>query len=570
MTASNRREFLKQSTGVVLALGSLPYSGRAAFAAPIPDNNLRSHLNGREKSIAGIPLRHKQQLKKIYAARRYVPLWSKSGQLTSTCEAVIDELKNCPSLGLHPAHYYTQVLSSWLEMQNQSTISQLEMVLSDSLYEYFDNLANGQLDQRPGDNGWVQKRSRTDVAHHALKFFSGDASFHETIDQLQPHNTRYTTLLTALKQHQLVANRGGFTRVASGPTLKPGHQGLRVAQVHQRLIESGDVDINHATTSDTYNWEITEGVKSFQQRHGLDDDGILGNKTLEELNVPIEHRIAQLEVNLDRWRWLAKDLGGNNIIVNVPGYELNLTLNYHHAFNMPVVVGKPENQTPIFSDEMEHLVFNPAWHVPVSITRDELLPKELSSTGFLDRNNFVAVSLSDRRTRPISTLSEHDLEPGRFISKYRLRQLAGKSNALGALKFMFPNQYSIYLHDTNAKHLFSRTTRAFSHGCVRVEDPQKLARTILMHDGMDNQRLDSAINAKDTKTVKLQNALPVHITYQTSWVDLYGRVQFRKDIYDHDKRAIRNYQDARPQQAHKEKQLLARLGWSATTAANEG
>ncbi len=569
MTQINRRDFLKHTTRLALACGTLSGVNGHAFASRVTDDELRSFLTGGQRSVAGITLRHKEKLLKIYAERRFIPLWSKDSELTQTTHAVVKKLENASLLGLHPSHYYTQILNSWLYLQDRNSITQLELVLTDSLYEYLDNLANGQTGEQPGNKGWFLKQSKTDVTYAAENFFRGDASFRETIDQLQPQDQRYTSLLFALNEHHQIAHSGGFTPVSSGATLKPGHHDHRVQQLRTRLTQSGDINPTSSSAPEVYDWAVAEGVKLFQQRHGLIADGLLGKKTLAEINVPIEERIAQIEVNLDRWRWMPKDLGASSIVVNTAGFEMDVILNNRRALTMPVIVGKPDNKTPIFSDVMEHVVFNPSWHVPVSITRDELLPKEQANPGFLDNSNFVAVSLADRGTQPVSSLSADELHPATFIAKYRLRQLPGKSNALGEIKFMLPNKYSIYLHDTNAKSLFKRTTRAFSHGCVRVERPQDLARTLLVSDGMDDYQIDAILDSNDTKTVKLRTHLPVHITYQTSWVDDFGKVQFRKDIYEHDVHAIQNYRYQRPLQASKESQILARQGVT-TTAAIEG
>lgn len=532
-----------------------------AAAVQSRDDRLYSFLRSGKGSVAGIHLRHKEKLTRIYANRDYTPLWSSNGQYTGTSRAVIKKLEDSSLLGLHPSRYYTQLLNSWLHLQEPNASVRLELVLTDSLYEYFDNLANGQTGERPGDDsGWFLKQSKTRIDEDVHAFFSGNASFSETANRLQPYDQNYSRLLTALEEHHRILSDGGFQVINAGTTLKPGMRDQRVTQLRRRLSQSGDITDAYAASPETYDWVVADGLKTFQQRHGLEADGLLGSKTLTELNSPVELRIAQIEVNLDRWRWLPKDLGENRIMVNTAGFMMDVVLNGYRALNMNVVVGKPEHKTPIFSDTMEHLVFKPAWYVPVSITQNELLPKERDKPGYLDRNNFVAVSLNHKSSRSIASLSAYDLQPSNFIAQYRLKQLPGKGNALGSIKFMLPNQYSIYLHDTNAKSLFQKTSRAYSHGCVRVEDPVQLAKTLLLNDGHDEYSIDSAITEDSTKVVKLRSHLPVHMTYQTSWVDDKGRVNFRKDIYDHDAHAIRNYQHQRPLQASRESQLLTQLG----------
>ena len=566
MNSVKRRDFLKYTIKLALSGTALAATGQA-FGAQQSDDDLRSFFNGSSQSIGGIRLRHWHMLAKIYAEREYIPFWSKNGQTTRTSYAVINKLDNSALLGLHPSQYYAQLLTSWKnDYPTPAERIRYELVLTDSLYEYFTHLANGQLNEKPGNKGWFLKQSKTDVANLAQNFFRGDASFRETIDQLQPFNERYTSLLIALRDHHQILDNGGWSRVDSGATLKPGHTGLRVSQLRARLAQSGDTYEADPSRTDVYDWGIEQGVTSFQRRHGLLADGILGKKTLAELNVPVEQRIKQIEINLDRWRWLPNDLGESRIVVNTAGFDMDVHLNHNHVTTMNVVVGKPKHRTPIFSDVMEYLVFRPSWHVPKSITRDELLPRERANPGYLENKDFVAVSLSSNQSVPISTLAREDLETAAFTSRYRLRQKPGDTNALGSIKFMLPNQYSIYLHDTNAKSLFGKTSRAFSHGCIRLEDPEALARTLLSSDGQDADRIEDILQSSATKTVKLSKHIPVHMTYQTAWVDETGKTQFRKDIYDHDRYAISKYQRQRPVQAQKETRLLAQSGIVVSTS----
>jgi len=565
MTSNNRRKFLKATTGIALSSVVSAYSGRV-LAVQNSNDQLRAQITGRSSKIAGISLRHKDKLQKIYAARNHVPLWSKDGNLTRIAQAVIEKLSSSALLGLHSSNYYPKVLQSWI--YDSTAATNLEILLTDSLHEYFDNVANGQTGEKPGDPGtWHQKQSHTNVEYTISRFFSGDATFRETIDLLQPASQHYTNLLTALREHYAILQQGGYTAVPDGNTIAPGDANPRITKLRARLLQSGDLQGSFAAQNDVYNHDLIEAVKNFQQRHGLEADGVVGSKTLTELNVPVEHRITQIEINLDRWRWLPQDLGADHIVVNTAGYEMDVTLQYNRVVKMGVVVGKPKHRTPIFSDEMEHLVFKPSWNVPKSISANELLPKEHANPGYLDSSNFEVVSRSDKSARPVSTFASYELEPSYFNARYRLRQKPGKSNALGDLKFMFPNRHSIYLHDTNAKHLFGKIKRAFSHGCIRVEDPELLAQVILQNDGRDSYQVDEFLASRHSKTVNLKQHLPVHLTYQTSWVDDSGKVQFRSDMYGHDDHAIDNYRKSRPQQIANETYALSNLG--ITTASTD-
>lgn len=566
MTNLNRRAFLRSSLAVALH-SSVLAAGGVAFAAQAPDTRLRAFLRSGENSVAGIRLRHKEKLVRVYTEREFSPLWSANGKYTDTCRAFVGRLGNSPLLGLHPSRYYTKILATWLQTQDARTSKNLEVLLTDVLFEYFDDLANGQTGKRPGDaDSWFAKQSVTNVENNAYSFLRGDATFNDTINHIQPVNQQYTDLLVALGDHYTIYAKGGYTEVSEGSSLKPGQQDYRIRQLRRRLSQSGDHTDNFAIASTQFDSWLAEGLKTFQDRHGLEADGVLGSKTLKALNTPVEERIAQIEVNLDRWRWLPKDLGQNHIIVNTAGFQMDVVLDGLNALHMNVVVGKPKHKTPVFSEQMEHLVFNPSWNVPKSIASKELLPRELKNPGYLKNKNFVAVSHADQSTRSIESFSAHELQPSSFTSRYRLKQLPGSDNALGTVKFMLPNKYAIYLHDTNAKSLFQNTTRAYSHGCVRVEDPVALAKTLLANEGYSEHDVEAQFASKRSKTILLRKSLPVHITYQTAWVDQYGKLNFRNDIYNHDAQAIQHKQEQQPALARREHQLLTQLG---SFASNE-
>ena len=560
MTSQHRRNFLKKASGLTLS-GALFSVSQYLYAAQTPDSGLREFLRSGNRFVDGIELRHTDKLAEIYSGRGYIPLWHRDTQVTKTSLSILRKLEYSPLMGQHASHYYTRILSSWSQLQDSRSSMNFELLLTDSLYEYLDNIANGQTRQQPGSQkAWFQKQSRTDVQPAAMGFFRGEISFLEAVDRIQPVNPRYNGLLLARQQYQEILHSGGFTAVPEGRSLQEGESSSRVRYLRDRLVQSGDLTPGSSSGTDTYDWALVDAVKAFQHRHGLEPDGILGKQTLSELNVSAQQRISQIEVNLDRWRWLPHDLGSSHVAVNIAGYDMDLILDNHKALSMDVVVGKKKHKTPVFSDTMEHLVFRPSWNVPKSIASKELLPKELANPGHLQSKNFVAVSHADNSSRSLSSFDSYELQPSNFTSRYRLRQKPGTNNALGSVKFMFPNRHSIYLHDTPAKTLFGKIARAFSHGCVRVAEPESLARTLLQYEGMDGYDIDNIINGTSSKTVNLRNRLPVFLTYQTSWVDQYGKVHFRKDIYDHDKVAIRTRQEQRPSQQHKESQLLAGLG----------
>lgn len=558
MTCIKRREFLYQgarTTAAITLLGAL--GSKAHGFQQSPDASIEEFLSySGNFSISGIELRHLGKLKEIYAARNFAPLWSVNGTATTTSMEITRKLLNSNSVGLEPTKYYGRLLYQLAANQDSGQFLKYELLLTDSLYTYFGDLAHGALAQPSRKAGWRLEQSNIDVSGISNNFFNGESSYRQTIDQLQPSHPRYRSLLNALENHQAILAKGGWQQVPGGKSLQLGDRDPRTAMLRERLIASSDIKYSGYFDINEFDSMVESGVIEFQKRHGLEADGVVGPKTLQEINVPIQERITQLQTNIDRWRWLPRELGYSNITVNTAGYDMELVVNGGTAARMKVIVGTRKNKTPLFSDTMEHLVFNPSWYVPKSIIR-ELLPKEMEQPGWFDKNNFEVTSASSGT--PVSP-SSVNLDEDYFVSNYRVRQRPSEKNALGKLKFMFPNQYNIYLHDTNAKSLFDKSQRAFSHGCVRLEKPRELAKVLLEADGRSHAEIDSYLIHENTKKVVLNSPLPVHITYQTAWVDDSGNTHFRDDIYHHDRHARQQILNSKPIYAEAELKALASTG----------
>lgn len=510
-------------------------------------------------SISGIELRNRAALEAVYKVRNYAPLWTTADHPTYTSVVVAQRLANANYLGLNPSKYYSRLLNQMASDSYQSNLLEFEILMTDSIISYFDDLAHGATEPPSYKAGWRLERAKIDTGEIAKDFFNGQKSLSETIDELHPTHHRFNRLLNALHEHQGIADNGGWPQISGGPSVTYGDRSTRVAELRQRLLASHDLSYNTSTDYDLFDTELSEALIRFQKRHGLEPDGVLGPNTLQTLNIPVEQRIELLNLNLDRWRWLSRDMGYSNITVNTAGYEMDVTLHGGVAMNMNVIVGKPKHATPLFSDTMEHMVFNPSWYVPRSIAR-KLLRKEANNPGYLVRNNFEARDKSTNTAVAFSQLTPFDKDPEFFSAKYWLRQKPGDDNALGRLKFMFPNKYSIYLHDTNSPELFSESERAFSHGCVRLEQPEELAELILTADGRSYSEIQQYQQVNSTKKVNLKNPLPVHLTYQTAWVSDEGVTNFRDDIYKHDRHALAQLTDNHTMYAQAENNALALTG----------
>lgn len=328
----------------------------------------------------------------------------------------------------------------------------------------------------------------------------------------------YKLLKNQLSTYYNIVKSGGWQTVSfKGKSLKPGATSPAVAQIKRRLQMTGDMIGND--TSQVFNDTLEMAVKTFQKRHGYNTDGVIGPNVLKEMNVPAEKRLQQILMNMERMRWVPAKHSGNLIVVNIPEFVLHVYEDKGKVFDMNVVVGKEGNNTMMFNGDLNQVVFSPYWNVPPSIVKEEILPAINRNPGYLDAQNMEQVG------------NDGDLP--------KIRQKPGPGNALGQVKFLFPNSFNIYFHDTPSKSLFEKDMRAFSHGCIRLSDPFKMAQYLLRNQpAWDEEKILEAMNAGEEKYVKLQKAVPVVITYYTAWVDQDGQLNFRNDIYKHDQKLV--------------------------------
>lgn len=326
----------------------------------------------------------------------------------------------------------------------------------------------------------------------------------------------YKKLKTELERYYNIAKQGGWRPVTiSGKSLKPGASAPAVAEIKRILRLTGDMP--GTDTTQLFNDTLELAVRSFQERHGYKPDGVIGASLLKELNVPVEKRLQQILMNMNRMRWMPAEMAGNLIMVNIPEFMLHVYEGNKRVFDMVVVVGKEGHNTMMFNGDLNQIVFSPYWNVPPSIVKNEIMPAMSRNPNYLANQNMEMVS-----------------NGGGLPT---IRQKPGVGNALGKVKFLFPNNFNIYFHDTPSKSLFARDKRAFSHGCIRLSDPYKMAEYLLRNKSeWTPERINAAMNAGDEKYVKLDKPVPVVITYYTAWVDEKGLLNFREDIYKHDQK----------------------------------
>ncbi len=475
-----------------------------------------------------------KDLEQIYQQREYDPIWVTSQQLNDPGQTIFQLLNNAAKHGLNADDYDSSELH-WLQRSLEllaknrknfraNLLARFEMVLSENLMKFLDHASAGRLTPEMVNGKWYLRDRRRPL----IKIFQEvlNEGLPVTLETLTTGHEGLAPLLAKLDQYRAIEAVGGWPIIPDGPLLAQGHTHDRVPTLRLRLAASGD--LLNLDTHKHFDHEVAEGVRRFQQRHGLSVDGMVGPETLSTLNVSIETRIKQILLNLERRRWLPEKLGNVYVAVNIPAFELTGYRDGQKELTMPVIVGKPMNQTPIFSDNIEYIVFNPYWNVPRSIVEEEILPKIEKDQEYLEKKNYEIVDAEDA----LVAIDQLTIEN---IQNYtvRIRQRPGPTNALGLVKFMFPNDHAIYLHDTPADHLFDATQRDFSHGCIRVKRPSDLAN-FLLKGTLSREEIVYRIESAARQEEKLPKPIPVYILYKTAWVADDGTLQFRNDIYGHD------------------------------------
>jgi murein L,D-transpeptidase YcbB/YkuD len=491
---------------------------------------LEARFRGPAPEWAASDPRAWQQAKKVYEASGWQPIWTEKGGLGDNAAALEAAIARAPEDGLNPAHYDVQAVkalglrsSGFLKKGSPpDRIAEAEARLSFVFIALSRDLQSGRVEPGKVDKHWFGTTREADFVK-TLPATVDSGKITEALSGLVPRHPQYVALKKALAGHREIAAKGGWPAVPSRPMPKPGASGPAVAALVTRLAASGDLPAGHAPV---YDDTVREAVKRFEQRHGLSPDGRLDAETVAALNVPVARRIRQIELNLERWRWMPETLGDRHVLVNIPTSHLAAFDGDRPALDMRVVTGKRESPTPIFSDEMSTVVFSPYWNVPPDIAREETIPALMRDPGYLYANNLEVV----RAGRVVDPYGVDWSDPS-----VRIRQRPGPKNSLGSVKFIFPNNFDVYLHDTPADSLFGRVERDYSHGCVRVEKPFELAQWVLAHqEDWTPERIRAAMEAGEEKHVALKEAIPVYLVYATAWVDPDGTVRFAEDVYGHD------------------------------------
>ena len=484
-------------------------------------------------------------IRQVYRDREERPLWSRRGRPLARAKDLVNSICRAGKEGFRPADYDVEGLrQAALALESKQEpgpddIAVLDIRLTGMMLAFAKDLLAGRLDPRAVDDGWYL-RSRRSSIDSTLRAALQDDDFPDMLESLGPRQKEYQDLVEALAEYRELLRDGGWKSVPPGKALERGDRGPRVAALRERLRASGDLDAPK-NAEPVFDDEVAGAVARFQARHGLEPDSSVGGATLSALNVPVERRIRQIELNLDRYRWLPDEFADRYILVNIPDFRLRAYDGSRESFEQRVIVGDEyQNATPVFADSMTYLVFRPEWNVPSSILVNEMLPKLQDDIYDLAGHGFEVVDTeADTLVRDPSSIDWDDEDT--VDLRYRVRQRSGENNSLGLVKFMFPNRFNIYLHDTPARKLFDRPVRTLSHGCVRVENPVQLADFVLDgQDGWDEGKIRAAMEDSSGargRTVPLERPVPVYLLYLTAFMR-DDELHFRNDPYGKDRRAF--------------------------------
>jgi len=504
----------------------------------------------------------------FYKKRSYRPAWSDGRGPDRQSYELAEALRAAALEGLNPNDYDVDTLEVrirrldrngvLLEAPPVPALANLDLRLTYTYFQYANHLLNGRVSTATVDPDWVTSPRDVDLVGN-LQVATARRGIRRALLGLLPQDPAYHRLKDALVLHAGIAREGGWGVIHSGPPLRLGRVDPRVPLLRARLRASGD--LSNGDKGRSFDRALERAVRVFQMRHGLEPTGVVDAATLDALNVPVGARVRQIQLNMARRRWLPLDLGRRYVVVNVPDFTLDVMEGKRSVLHMRVVVGKRGSPTPLFSDKITYVELNPYWNIPSEIAKDEIVPLVRDDESYLEANQIKVLSGPQEDATEVAPSDVDWGKVGEEDAPYLLRQEPGPTNPLGKIKFMCPNEHDVYLHDTPAGHLFDLKERDFSHGCIRVERPMDLAEYLLRGtaDG-SRDRIQALIETGERKAIRLPEPVPVHILYWTAWVDDKGLVQFRDDLYEHDRRldeAIRSGTEAQFQINAPEKETEA-------------
>lgn len=518
---------------------AVPADGQSRAPAVAVETLVESRVavlaGGENLVLHGVLLAEPATVREFYTRRAFAPAWTDP----DTVAALVRAVRGSALEGLDPRDYH---LDAILALQHEVAArraspfarADAELLFTDALARLVRHYAFGKVDPAAHEQSWNIRAP--DAGRDAAAVLAGviGPDLATRVATELPQHPIYRSLRAELVRLQVLAARGGWPAVPDGPTLKPGMDDARIPALRARLAAGGDLPAGTDTTATRYDDTLLAAVQRFQARHGLKADGAVGQDTLEQLGVPVQSRIDTVRVNLDRARVLLRALPPRFVVVNIAGFHVYLVQDGQVVWHARAVVGQRYRETPLFRSEISYLQWNPTWTVPPGIIAKDILPPN-DTPQVIARKKLKVIAPDGHLVNP-RAVNWHAYRNSRGHIPYTLRQDPGPENALGRVKFMFPNDHQVYLHDTPSTGLFDEDERTFSSGCVRIEDPLTLARLLANDPAWDDARIASVIAGGQTENLVLRERVPVLLAYWTAWVEADGTLQFRRDIYGRDAR----------------------------------
>jgi murein L,D-transpeptidase YcbB/YkuD len=474
------------------------------------------------------------ELNNFYAARHFLPVWLGPEGPNARATLLRKRLLQAGEEGLEPERYQNQLIARLWTTTTPDDRLNLELLLSGAFFDYVRDNRSGSLDPQQVSPLWRIERPAVDpVTTLRLALLSGD--FRRALDALPPSHPAYLRLRQALAHYRHLDELGGWELIPAGSSLQLGMDDARVSLLRRRLEVEGDLALPSAKAT-LFDEPLRYAVERFQVRHGLEVDGVVGRQTLAALNVSAAERIGQIKLNMERWRWLPQQLGRRYLLVNIPSYQLIAYDDGEAQLSIPVIIGTRDRRTPVTSGRLHSVVFNPYWTVPRNIALRDLIPRQRRNPDYMPSHHIrVFADWNGNEELDPQQIDWNAVNWNHF--PYMLRQDPGPKNPLGKAKFLFTNPYKVYLHDTPDEALFADNTRAYSSGCIRLEEPLRLATFLLAGEGgwgWDQTMVQQVIASGLTYDIPLSTPIPVYLLYLTTWVGEDGVTHFSRDIYDED------------------------------------
>jgi murein L,D-transpeptidase YcbB/YkuD len=483
----------------------------------------------------------KTVLSKFYEHIEYKPAWKDLEALKQAIQALEESYND----GLLPVDYHVDVLTSIVDKigdskengaVNHEWVAKFDLLMTDAVLLYAFHLLDGKIDPHSLDVQWNFGYAELPGGDgRALAEAIQNLTLLKELHAVRPQIPAYSSLMRELAEYRTIAENGGWGTISAGGKIDPGDSDSRIPRIRGRLEITGDLSDLNNMNSEVYDKALENDIRYFQERHGLEADGVVGKASFAAMNVPVETKIDQIRINLERFRWVMHNLTEEYIIVNIARFRAYVVRDNERVFDTNVQVGTDVNKTPVFKSRLQYIEFNPTWTVPRSITVKEMIPKIKKGPKYLTDRNMVLLDGSGKIV-PMSSVNFSALSANNF--PYTVRQQPGPGNALGEVKFIFPNKYAVYLHDTPSKYLFDKAKRSFSHGCIRTQNPLDLAEVLLEGTQWNKQKIRETLDSKKTTRALFDQPIDVLLLYWTAGLYQQKSVFFYPDIYERDAKIL--------------------------------